>query len=253
MALIQRIDVTKSIGGKIALAFLVTLIITCLSLCGMMYTVANNIMNNYVMTQFDIRLNSDMQSLLKMVPERLVAGALTSQKQYQILLARLNQFKHSTNGVQNAYVISKVNGEDVILALSDDNKYMYKLPFTAEQNESLSSDKPVLSAIYSDAWGVHKSLFVPYPAERSVVGIDMDAYFTVKIHQFILFSTIGSILGVLILGTVVSYFLGRAFSKPIRKLVSFNNELARGNLSVPPLVPKTRDEIAELINSTNTR
>jgi methyl-accepting chemotaxis protein len=193
-----------------------------------------------------------MQSLLKIVPEQLVEGALTSQKQYQTLLARLNQFKHSTNGVQNAYVISKVNGEDVILALSDDNKYMYKLPFTPEQNEALSSNKPVLSKIYTDAWGVHKSLFVPYSTERSVVGIDMDAYFTVKIHRFILFTTIGSILVVLILGAVISYFLGRAFSKPIRRLVSFNNELARGNLSVPPLVPKSRDEIAELIHSTNT-
>ncbi|MCM3675954.1 hypothetical protein M3699_19340 [Peribacillus simplex] len=47
----------------------------------------------------------------------------------------------------------------MIVALNGSEDYMVESPFTPEQAKSKNGKEDVLSEIYKDKWGIHKSYF----------------------------------------------------------------------------------------------
>jgi len=234
-----------SIGRKVSIAFIVPLLLFALLFSGILYVVAMNIINQHVLTQFEQRLVMTMEKLTEQVEAAEVEKALQDKGAYQELFQKLTQFVGEHEGLQNAYVIAKTNGKDVILALSNEDMYMTELPFTPEQNQALESGSPVMSDIYVDEWGVHKSLFVPYPDQQAVVGIDMDAAFIYELGQFILWLSVGFVAASVVVGIVAGRLVSRSLVNPLVHLVNRTKQLAAGNLSEVITSSRT-DEIGQL-------
>lgn len=244
--------ILTGMAGKFGIGIITPLLLFSLLFSGVLYFVGQSIINRQVMPQFESRLSSNMRELHNSVSPELVQGAINNKEDYAKLLSILNKFKHSTQGIQNAYVMSKVNGKDVILALSDDNKYLYPLAFTDQQNQSLQTNQPIMSSIYSDAWGIHKSLFVPYGNANSIIGLDIDAAFIPALQHLIMEIDALIILGAILVGAVISFYEARYFSKPIITLSKWANQLAEGNLSTDVIqanLARRNDEVGELSDS----
>ena len=58
-------------------------------------------------------------------------------------------------------------------------------------------------------------------------------------------------IAAIIIGIVVSYFIGRSISKPIQKITVGLEEIAKGNLAVDPIVIKNRDEVGVMATRFN--
>lgn len=224
------------------------LILLTLVFLGVLYQTTMGIVNDHVITQFEERLKLNMTNLVNNVPEELVVAALHDQTKYQELLTKLNEFTKQNEGLQNAYVISKTNGKDVILALSNDDMYLAELPFTEEQNRTLEQNAQTVSEIYSDDWGIHKSLFAPYVKANSVVGIDMDASFVHNVKQYILILSIVFLVASIIVGGVIAFVVGKRLSRPIIALVSQTKRVAEGDLTTS-MTNDRHDELGQLADS----
>lgn len=68
-----------------------------------------------------------------------------------------------------------------------------------------------------------------------------------KINIFIIILAIASI----IIGILVSYFISKGISNPIRKVTEGLEEIASGNLKVEPIVIKNKDEVGAMATTFN--
>lgn len=239
-----------SIGRQISVAFIIPLIVLTLVFIGVLYQTSMSIVQDHVITQFELRLKLNMENLVNEVNEDLVAKALTDKAQHQVLVGKLNAFTQEHEGLQNAYVIAKVDGKDVVLALSNDEMYLEELPFTAEQNQALQSNTQVISEIYEDDWGVHKSLFVPYAKSNVVIGIDMDASFVKNLKSYILMLSVAFLSAAIVVGGLIAFFTGRKLSKPIIQLMKQTKSLTEGDLRASSdLRNQRQDELGQLASS----
>lgn len=239
---------TRSIGRQIFLAIIVPLVLFSLLFSGVLYQTTMGIMNEHVITQFEERLRMNILNLSQQVDTELVQKALQDQSKYQELYEILTSFVKENDGMQNAYVIAKTNGKDVILALSNEHQYLTELPFTPEQNQALQTGRPVTSDIYTDDWGVHKSLFLPLPDANAVIGIDMDASFVTDLQSYILWLSIGFIVSAIVVGGLIALITGKRMASPIVQLVHHMKRLAEGDLTTPVATTR-KDEIGQLTAS----
>jgi len=239
---------TRSIGRQIFLAIIVPLVLFSLLFSGVLYQTTMGIMNEHVITQFEERLRMNILNLNQQVDTELVQKALQDQGKYQELYEILTSFVKENAGMQNAYVIAKTNGKDVILALSNEHQYLTELPFTPEQNQALETGRPVTSDIYTDDWGVHKSLFLPLPDANAVIGIDMDASFVTDLQSYILWLSIGFIVSAIVVGGLIALITGKRMASPIVQLVHHMKRLAEGDLTTPVATTR-KDEIGQLTAS----
>ncbi|QUG40802.1 methyl-accepting chemotaxis protein [Psychrobacillus sp. INOP01] len=60
-----------------------------------------------------------------------------------------------------------------------------------------------------------------------------------------------AILGVII-GVLLSYFISRSISAPVKRVTAGLTEIATGNLTVEPIVIKNKDEVGEMATAFNT-
>lgn len=239
---------TRSIGRQIFLAIIVPLVLFSLLFSGVLYQTTMGIINEHVITQFEERLRMNILNLNQQVDTELVQKALQDQSKYQELYEILTSFVKENAGMQNAYVIAKTNGKDVILALSNEHQYLTELPFTPEQNQALETGRPVTSDIYTDDWGVHKSLFLPLPDANAVIGIDMDASFVTDLQSYILWLSIGFIVSAIVVGGLIALMTGKRMATPIVQLVHHMKRLAEGDLTTPVATTR-KDEIGQLTAS----
>ncbi|ARU59636.1 hypothetical protein CBW65_00040 [Tumebacillus avium] len=237
-----------SIGRQISFAFVVPLLLLTLVFLGVLYQTTMSIVNDHVITQFEQRLELNMTNLTGTIPEELVTAALTDKSKYQELLTKLNDFTKQNEGLQNAYVIAKVDGKDVVLALSNDDMYLEELAFTPEQNQALDQNAQTVSEIYEDDWGVHKSLFMPYASSNAVVGIDMDASFVNNLKHYILVLSVVFLVAAIIIGGAIAFIVGNRLSRPIIALVKHTKLVAKGDLTTS-MTNSRHDEIGQLADS----
>ncbi|TCP50169.1 methyl-accepting chemotaxis protein [Tumebacillus sp. BK434] len=237
-----------SIGRQISFAFVVPLLLLTLVFLGVLYQTTMSIVNDHVISQFEQRLELNMTNLTSSIPEELVSAALTDKSKYQELLTKLNDFTKKNEGLQNAYVIAKVDGKDVILALSNEDLYLAELPFTTEQNQALEQDAETVSDIYEDDWGVHKSLFMPYVNSKAVVGIDMDASFVNNLKRYVMILSVVFLIAAIIIGGAIAFVVGNRLSRPIIALVKHTKLVAKGDLTTS-MTNNRHDEIGQLADS----
>ena len=119
----------------------------------------------------------------------MINEAKTNKQVHGELVDIINKSRE-TGGLESVYIMSKVDSEDVILALSDSEDYLTPYAFKDEQNDALNINQPLISEIYEDEYGVHKSIYLHIEGTDSIIGLDQDAKFIPDLNRTILFISI---------------------------------------------------------------
>lgn len=238
----------NSIRTKILGGFIGTILVLSIAFSIFTYQVAMNLVNNHVLPEFDDKLKINVQRLLEHVDTGLVKEADNgSQDAFDKLMKFLAEEKQEL-GVENVYVLGKKGDAGYIVALSDaPDQRNAQYPFTPEMDKALAG-ATMLSEIYSDDFGVHKSAFMPLTGMNAIVGIDMNARFIKDLEAYILTLSVVVTVVMAAIGSAVAYFLSGRITGPLKKLVGHTQRLADGDLRVEIDV-RGSDEIAQLAAS----
>lgn len=241
----------KSIKTQLIISFLLPFLVFSLIVFGFVRYVSNYIIQEHVIPQFDERLKENGRSLAEKIDPALIKNTMDAPQEYGMeLKQKLDSFIESKKGIEYVYVLSRKDGKDVIVALNGSDKFMVESPFTDNQKLSYETKKTVLSPIYRDKWGVHKSFFIPVDADgvQALIGIDMSAKFIDQLQKWIL--TVSLILAAVMIaiGILLALFIGNRMSKPLNRLVQYAKTFSTGDLSEPVNI-KREDEIGILANS----
>jgi len=249
--ILRALNIKKSIVLKICLGAVVPLLIVSIAFSFVLYTTSMGIINQHLIPSFEQVLKTNMDTFHAGLDASLINGAKTSKDQYK-RLKELVEVVAKHDKVQLVYIMSKVNGKDVILVLSGTDDYLTEYPYTPEQEKTLSTpDQTIFSEIYKDDYGVHKSVYYAIPGTDSMLGIDMDAKFIFDLqHKVLLISTVLTIVFA-VLGAAVTYWVSSRLSKPILRLLEHTRVVAQGDLSRTVAVNR-QDEIGQLVANFNT-
>ncbi|WP_144510553.1 methyl-accepting chemotaxis protein [Bacillus sp. FJAT-22090] len=231
---------------KYILSFIVPIAIFSLIFSTILFTYSKTIIDNYVIEQFETTLQLVSNDVFdELNTDQVVRADSNNDEQYSTLLEKLNKAKEK-HGVENVYVLSRSNGKEHIVALSgtDDRNAAYT--FDEKMNEAIDQGQVKISDIYTDEYGIHKSIFTPFQKTDIIFGLDMDASFITKLQSQIIWVSIAITLIFVALGTLIAYIVSKRIINPIKAVTGFVDEVAKGNLAVEPLRIKGTDEVAQL-------
>lgn len=219
----------------ISLLFSVTLFLAC-----------NQIIDNFVIKQFESSLDVISKTIFDKIDKNDVKAADDGDKdKYEEILKELNETLKEYD-IQNAYILSRANGKEHIVALSNKDNYQEDYTFSKDMNEALKTRTMKSSEIYDDEYGTHKSIFIPFKDSEILFGLDMDASFISKLQTRIILNAVIMTVIFVIFGIIVAYFISKGIIKPINNMTSYVSKVATGNLAVEPLHIKGSNEIAQL-------
>ena len=237
----------KSLKKKILISILSILILSTSIFTIILLNVSNNLINKYILPQYEENLTLNMESFSTVFSADLVNEAKENEQAYNELLKRTNNFIKDIE-IENAYIMSKVNGEEVILVLSNADEYLTPLAFTAEQADALKTESIIVSNIYEDDYGKHISTFLQIPGTDSVLGLDADADFVSQMNKSLIILTILTAIITLVGGAVIAILVARSIVNPIKKLVAHTEQVAQGDLT-KTIDIQSKDEIGRLVTS----
>lgn len=239
-----------SIVKKISLGAIVPISLFSIIFSLTLYYTSMNIINNHLIPSFEQVLKTNMNTYRSNVTADLINQAKTDKGAYQKLHDVVNRISKNDK-VQLVYIMSKVDGKDVILALSGTDDYLTPYPFTPEQAATLSRPSEVIfSRIYKDDYGVHKSVYVSIEGTDSMLGIDMDAKFIDDLTKRVVTLSLVLSIGFILAGTAVMILISRRISNPIKRLVGHTSKVAEGDLS-ERIDVKGKDEVGQLMAHFN--
>ncbi|WP_053348229.1 methyl-accepting chemotaxis protein [Peribacillus butanolivorans] len=239
---ISKLNPKRSLLAKLFVFYIIPFVLFAgaMDFCFSYFT--NNMINENVLPQFDERLSENARSLAASIDPDLIENA---SDQGEAILGKLDAFVEKRKGIEYVYVLKRENGSDVIVALNGSKDFMVESPFTPEQAKSINGKEEVLSEIYNDKWGTHKSYFTPIEGTDAIVGIDMDASFIPEMKSKMIVFNILFLISAVLLGAISAYVIGRQIARPVNELVGFTSEMAVGNLS-KPITSVRQDEIGDL-------
>ncbi|WP_339288079.1 methyl-accepting chemotaxis protein [Ureibacillus sp. FSL K6-0786] len=247
----REITLKKSIKTQLIVSFLFPFLIFSLILFGFVRYVSDYIIHEHVIPQFDERLKENGQLLAKSIDTDLIKNTMDSPEIYGTeLRQKLDSFFEGKKGIEYVYVLSRQNGKDVIVALNGSDEFMVESPFTDNQKLSYEQKQTVLSPIYRDNWGVHKSFFLPLDEDgvEAIFGIDMSAKFIDDLENRILIVSLIVTVVMIVIGILLALFIGNRISKPLNSLVQYAQIFSTGDLSKSVNIER-KDEIGILANS----
>lgn len=239
-----------SIVKKISIGAILPLVLFSIIFSTTLYYTSISIINKHLIPSFEQVLKTNINSFQSSLTADLINEAKTNKEAYQKLREIVNRVS-TQDKVELVYIMSKVNGQDVILTLSGTEDYLTPYPFTPEQEATISRPSEVIfSDIYEDDYGVHKSVFFSLKGTDSVLGIDMNAKFIFDLKKYVI--TISLLLSIvfILIGTVVSILVSRRISKPLIRLVGHTRLVAEGDLS-KQIEVRGKDEIGQLMSHFN--
>ncbi|KON67352.1 hypothetical protein AKG34_21560 [Peribacillus butanolivorans] len=238
----SKLNPKRSLLAKLFVFYIIPFVLFAgaMDFCFSYFT--NNMINENVLPQFDERLSENARSLAASIDPDLIENA---SDQGEAILGKLDAFVEKRKGIEYVYVLKRENGSDVIVALNGSKDFMVESPFTPEQAKSINGKEEVLSEIYNDKWGTHKSYFTPIEGTDAIVGIDMDASFIPEMKSKMIVFNILFLISAVLLGAISAYVIGRQIARPVNELVGFTSEMAVGNLS-KPITSVRQDEIGDL-------
>ncbi|MBQ6448228.1 HAMP domain-containing protein [Cytobacillus oceanisediminis] len=240
----------SSIFKKNLQGYLLPLIISSLIFTAVTIVFTRGIVENQVLKGFEQTLEANLQVAANEIEREYIEEAEKgNQEAYQKLLSPLNDLKAQTN-VENVYVLGKAGDDGHIIALSETEENGSEYPFTEEMNRALAGEK-LFSEIYEDEFGTHKSIFVHVDGTQAILGIDMDASFIKELYAQIIYVLVGLILIVLLLGSLIAYWMSKRISKPIVALAKYVEPLAEGDFTSETLKVTSNDEIGALTANVN--
>lgn len=241
--------IKQSIVAKISLGIIIPIVICSLLFSYLSYTNSMKLINNELIPSFENVLQTRIETLRAQISPEIVNKAKTDRTIQQQLLNTFNKFQQDKN-VELVYIMSKINGKDVILALSGAEDYLTEYGFTDEQNRALQQSGILFSEIYEDPYGVHKSVFLRLEGTDSILGIDMSAAFIKDSQKVVVRNSIILSAIFIVLGTLVGIVLTRTLTRPLRNLVHHMGLVAQGDLT-QHLETKSKDEVGQLIGHFN--
>ncbi|MFJ6208380.1 methyl-accepting chemotaxis protein [Lysinibacillus sp. NPDC092081] len=236
----------SSLLYKYIASFTIPIAIISIIFSTVLFITSFQIINNFVITQFESSLDVISKTIFEGIDENDVKAADNGDKdKYEEILKELNASLKKYD-IQNAYVLSRANGKEHIIALSNKDNYQEDYVFSKDMHEALSTGTVQSSDIYKDEYGIHKSIFVPFKDTDILFGLDMDASFISKLQTKTIWTCIIMTVMFLIFGIIVAYFISKGIIKPIKNMTSYVGKVAQGELAVEPLQIKGSNEIAQL-------
>ncbi len=238
----------SSLLYKYIASFTIPIAIISVIFSVVLFAVSYRIIDNYVITQFETSLEVVSGTIFEDIEKTdVIAADNGSQEKYQKILDELNRTLKKYD-IENAYVLSRADGNEHIIALSNKDSYKEDYVFDEKMKASLDNGNVQISDIYKDEFGIHKSIFIPFKNTDILFGLDMDASFISKIQTQTLWICIIMTVIFVIFGVIVAYFISIGITKPIKKMTGYVGKVAQGDLSVQPLQISGTNEIAQLSN-----
>ncbi len=238
----------KSIQAKLFLNFIIPFLVLGALVFIFIRLLTGYILEEHVLPQFEQLLKINGENLADTIDGDLVNEIIMNDdKSNGELTAKLDQFIEGKNRIEYVYVLTEKGGKDYIVGLNDSPDTMVESPFTNDQAKAFTNHESILSPIYSDKWGTHKSYFVPMENSDAIIGIDMSAQFISDLKKNItIFQSI--FIGVsILLGAILSYIFGRGLNKNIQQLLSSMTKVTNGDLT-ESINSERKDEIGLLAN-----
>lgn len=244
----------KRISFKIMLSITLLQLLTCLAFAYSSYLV-NGKQTDRLIEQFDLRLETDIQ--IANAAAAAAGGTVDridgkGSPVYKNMKEALERVK-TENGLENVYMLSKTKDNEQILVLTGlEDDYGTAYPFTDEMKEALQQGKKTVSPIYSDEFGIHKSIFQPVLNSKGdyqgILGIDLDASVIPETSRAIFWTTLTITCIVLAIGFGLTLLIGRIITSPIKQLMKATEKMAEGDLT-ERIGVKREDEIGKLAGS----
>jgi len=245
---------THHLSVKIIVSIIVLVLLTCGAFAGSAQII-NRQLTSKLLEQFDLRLNTDIQIAYQKIASipgfdsPIESAESESYVQIKQALEALKQ----EHGLENVYMLSNNGGEEHIDVLSDvPDDFGTPYPFTPEMKEALAGDKTIISGIYKDEYGIHKSIFLPLKNKQgeshTLLGIDLEASVIPETSSKISWTTFTITAIVLIVGVLTALFISRIVTKPLRQLMKVTERVSSGDLR-DRIELDRQDEIGRLAKS----
>jgi len=235
----------NSLFMKFMMSFTLPVTIVALVFSTILYMTTMHIINNYMLPEFEDKLNIVSKEIKADIPSNLVQQADTNDnKAYEELLNIINKAQQNV-GVENVYVLSRTGSEHIV-ALSQTDNHNNSYSFDPKMHTALDNSSTQISDIYTDEYGVHKSIFIPFDNTDIILGLDMDASFIKHLTSLVIWVSVAVLVIAILLSIVTAWFITRRTLKPIHETLEFVQTAANGDLTVEPFELKTNDEIAQL-------
>jgi methyl-accepting chemotaxis protein len=236
----------SSLLYKYIASFTIPIAIISLLFSVVLFVASYQIIDNFVIKQFESTLEITSNTIFEDIEKTDVKAADNgSPDKYKKVLDQLNAVVKKYD-IENAYVLSKANGKEHIVALSNTDNHQQDYVFSEEMHEAVASGNTQTSDIYKDEYGIHKSIFIPFKDTDIIFGLDMDASFIAELQTETLWICIILTVIFIIFGVIVAYFISVGITKPIKKMTRYVGQVAQGDLAVEPLHIKGSNEIAQL-------
>ena len=235
----------NSLFMKFMMSFTLPVTIVALVFSTILYMTTMHIINNYMLPEFEDKLNIVSKEIKADISSNLVEQADTNDnKAYEELLNIINKAQQNF-GVENVYVLSRTGSEHIV-ALSQTDNHNNSYSFDPKMHTALDNSSTQISDIYTDEYGVHKSIFIPFDNTDIILGLDMDASFIKHLTSLVIWVSVAVLVIAILLSIVTAWFITRRTLKPIHETLEFVQTAANGDLTVEPFELKTNDEIAQL-------
>ncbi|MBP1906080.1 methyl-accepting chemotaxis protein [Paenibacillus turicensis] len=251
------------IASKIMWGSILTIFMTAICFSGLLYYTYTTL-SEKLSSELTTRLSVNMQSLndkMEVMGVKILNIQSADSQTYKQTRALFDQFKKEYE-VKNVFILTNEGGKERFLVYSDTpDDFNKEYELTAEMKEAITSNKTILSDIYSDDDGYYQSIFVPMKNQQGqvagIVGIDLDAGVIPNTLKSVTFYSIIVIISVIIVGLIMAFLQGRLISRPIKDLMKVTQAFAEGDLTQEIHV-KGSDEVSKLsqafqVMSTNMK
>ncbi|AWE08307.1 methyl-accepting chemotaxis protein [Lysinibacillus sp. 2017] len=236
----------KTVKAKILLGILLPIIVLSIVFSTILFLVSSHLIESKIIPQYNQNLELSMEKFSALYDTDLVNDAKNNADAYKELETITTDFQNEFD-MENAYIMSKVDNKEVILVLGNADEYLSPLDFTADQTAALNTTNMVVSEIYEDDYGKHKSTFLQIPGTDSVLGLDADADFIDDLNNLLIKIILTLVIVATITGAIIAYIVSKRIVNPLTKLVDHTEIVAQGDLS-KQLDVHGNDEIGRLAN-----
>ncbi|MEO3944060.1 methyl-accepting chemotaxis protein [Gorillibacterium sp. CAU 1737] len=244
--------------GRIAVKMMSSILALVLLMCGLFLAteyVISNRLTEKLEDQFNLRLSTNIQAVgkyLNSIPEHAYEIDGIQHPAHGKIKEQLEQIKNDYS-LENVYILRKQQEKEQIVILTGvEEDYGTDYGFSPEMRAAIETSKQTFSSIYKDEYGTHKSIFLPLKDDKGgtygIAGIDIDASVVPQTKNFIFLASIGIMAVLMLVGSLIAYFISRSITKPLTRLMHATEKVAAGDLSEEVTLQRS-DEIGKLGDS----
>ena len=208
----------NSVKTKIIFSIIVPIFGVVAALSFALLNVTDKLIEEHIIPQYDQNLSLGIYKLNNLIDGELINEAKTSTERQKDLQKILTEFQNE-NGFENAYVLTNDGSKEVILALGNADDYFTSYAFNAEQASAFKTSEIVLTDMYEDDYGKHKSTYLQVPGTDSIMGLDVNASYINGIYktQLGIIAILGAIA--IVFNAIVAFLIARNLLNPTCYLV----------------------------------